>query len=135
MYSDSDSASLKRTGQREARLIGIVDDDEALRESLSSFVRSVGFRPAVFPSAEAFLTSGQTHDPDCLILDVRMPGLSGLDLQSRMAGMGCQVPIIFASAHFDDEVRTRALDRGAIAFLPKPFSDEALLSAMHSALV
>ena len=88
----------------------------------------------VFPSAEGFLGSNWMHDSDCLILDVRMPGLSGLELQSRLAGMEVPIPVIFATAHYDDDVRKRALDRGAVAFLRKPFTDEALFKAVYSAL-
>jgi len=123
---------MNRSG--EAPLIGIVDDDEAIRDSISSLVRSVGFRAMVFPSAEGFLGSTWMHDSDCLILDVRMPGLSGLELQSRLAGMEVPIPVIFATAHHDDDVRKRALDQGAVAFLRKPFTDEALFKAMCSAL-
>ena len=120
--------------RREAPLIGIVDDDEAIRDSVSSLVRSVGLRAMVFPSVESFLGSSWKHDSDCLILDVRMTGLSGLELQSRLAVMGLPIPVIFATAHYDDDDRARALDRGAVAFLRKPFTDEALIEAMCSAL-
>jgi FixJ family two-component response regulator len=142
MKNDS-SVALRRTPRteeeivdrrREAPLIGIVDDDEAVRDSISSLVRSVGLRAMAFPSAESFLGSNWMHDSDCLILDVRMPGLSGLELQSRLAVMGLPIPVIFATAHYDDDDRARALDRGAVAFLRKPFTDEALIEAMCSAL-
>jgi FixJ family two-component response regulator len=118
----------------EAPLIGIVDDDEAVRDSISSLVRSVGLRAMVFPSAEGFLGSNWMHDSDCLILDVRMTGLNGLQLQWLLADMGLPIPIIFATAHYDDVVRRRALDQGAVAFLRKPFTDKALFEAMYSAL-
>jgi FixJ family two-component response regulator len=88
----------------------------------------------VFPSAEGFLCSNWMHDPDCLILDVGMPGLNGLELQSGLAEMGHPIPVIFATANYDDVVRRRALDQGAVAFLRKPFTDEALFEAMCSAL-
>ena len=87
-----------------------------------------------FPSAEGFLGSNWMHDFDCLILDVRMTGLSGLELQSRLAGMGLPIPVIFATAHDEDDLRARAFDQGAVAFLRKPFTDEDLFEAMYSAL-
>jgi FixJ family two-component response regulator len=120
--------------QREAPLVCIVDDDESIRESVGSLVRAAGFRAAVFPSAEVFLYSDNLVDTKCLILDIGMPGLSGLDLQRRLAKMRCSIPIIFATAYDDDLSRTRAFEQGAIAFLHKPFNDNALLEAMHSAL-
>jgi FixJ family two-component response regulator len=127
----SQSTSIRQT---ELPLIGIVDDDEAVRDAISSLVRSAGFRAAGFPSVEAFIHSEHVNRAECLILDVRMPGLSGLELQSRLAQMKCSIPIILMTAHADDDVRTRALDRGAVAFLSKPFSGVALLDATHSAL-
>jgi len=111
-----------------------VDDDDAIRDSISSLIRSVGLRALVFPSAEGFLGSNWMYDSDCLILDVRMPGLSGLELQSRLAAMGASIPVIFATAHYDDDVRKRALDQGAVACLRKPFTDGALFKAVYSAL-
>ena len=120
--------------EAEAPLIGIVDDDESIRNSISSLVRSAGFKAAVFPSAEAFLCSEYIQDTECLILDVQLPGWSGLDLQRQLAGTMCSIPIIFATAYGDDDVRTRALEQGAVTFLRKPFDDEVLLAAIHSAL-
>lgn len=114
-------------------LIGIVDDDEAVRESISSLVRSAGLRAAVFYSAEAFLDSDHLENADCLILDVRMPGIGGLALQQRLREMACPIPIIFATAYIDENEQKRALDHGAIAFLHKPFGDEALFDAMRLA--
>jgi FixJ family two-component response regulator len=121
--------------QTTVSVIGIVDDDEPVREAISSLIRSAGYKCAVFPSAEAFLESDGIESTDCLVLDVRMPGLSGLDLQGILAKEHFQVPIIFVTAHADDEVRARALKEGAVAFLGKPFSDDALLGAIHSALI
>jgi FixJ family two-component response regulator len=117
-----------------APIIGIVDDDEPVRDSLSSLIRSVGYRTVVFASAEAFLNSDRRHEPACLILDIRMPGMSGLELQRQLSDMKWSIPIIFLTAHGDDELRTRALRQGASAFLLKPFADEALLDAIRSAL-
>jgi FixJ family two-component response regulator len=122
------------TAQSVAPLIGIVDDDQSVRDSISSLVRSTGFRSATFESAEAILNSESRYEADCLILDVRMPGLSGLGLQSRLAEVKCTTPIIFITAHSSEEERDQALRRGAIAFLGKPFGEEALLSAIQSAL-
>jgi FixJ family two-component response regulator len=115
-------------------LIGIVDDDESVRDSMSSLVRSAGFRSAVFASAEAFLNSDHRTETDCLvlILDIRMPGLSGLELQRRLSEEKQSIPIIFVSAHAEQDVRATALEQGAVAFLSKPFNDEALLGAIQS---
>lgn len=113
-------------------LIGIVDDDESVRESISSLLRSAGYKTAVFESAEALLNSDRLREPDCLVLDIRMPGLSGLELQSQLQGMKCLTPVIFITAHSNDETRAKALEQGAVAFLDKPFNDEALLGALES---
>jgi FixJ family two-component response regulator len=113
--------------------ISIVDDDESVRQALKGLLRSAGFPADAFASAEEFLSSGQLHATSCLILDVRMPGMSGMDLQDRLIASSSAVPIIFISAHGDEDVRTRALQRGAVAFLQKPFSDDALLDAIASA--
>jgi FixJ family two-component response regulator len=115
-------------------LISIVDDDDSLRNSLNNLIRSVGFRGQGFSSAEAFLNSNQLHDTACLILDVRMPGMSGLDLQRRLVATNCRIPIIFITSHGDDNARTRALEAGAVDFLYKPFREEALLNAIDTAL-
>ena len=114
-------------------IIGIVDDDESVRMATSSLIRSVGYRAALFASAEAFLTSGQIDEMDCLIVDLHMPQLGGLELSQRLAEMNNPIPIIFVSA-LHDELRARALNEGAVAVLAKPFNDKALLSAIHSAL-
>lgn len=133
MMSDAASQSQK-TISRAATvgLVGIVDDDESVRNSISSLLRSAGFQALVFGSAEAFLDSGRIHETDGLVLDVKMPGLSGLELQRRLRDMKCSVPIVFVTAHADDDVRRIALDQGAIAFFGKPFSDEALLNTLAS---
>lgn len=115
-------------------LISIVDDDEALRNSLDDLLQSIGFGTRGFPSAEAFLSSSQARDTACLILDVRMPGMNGLDLQTRIAAAHWRLPIIFVTSHTDDDARARALEAGAVAFLHKPFREEELLNAIHAAL-
>ena len=115
-------------------LIAIVDDDDSLRKSLDNLLRSVGFRTQGFSSAEAFLSSSHIHDTTCLILDVRMPGMSGLDLQRQLGAAHWHIPIIFITAHADDDARTQALAAGAVDFLYKPFREEELLNAIDTAL-
>ena len=115
-------------------LISIVDDDDSLRNSLNNLIRSVGFAVQGFSSAEAFLNSNHLDDTACLILDVRMPGMSGLDLQRQLMAADCQIPIVFITSHGDDDARSRALAAGAVEFLYKPFREEALLNAIHTAL-
>ena len=115
-------------------LIAVVDDDAAIREAVRSLLRSLGFRVATFASAQDLLQSGRLSDTACLIVDVRMPRMSGLALQQRLRSAQCPIPIIFITAHGDAETRTRALRAGAVAFLDKPFSDEVLLRAVQAAL-
>ena len=115
-------------------LLSVVDDDESVRESLSGLIRSVGFGVMVFASAEEFLGSNRLLDADCLILDVRMPGMSGIDLQRQLAASHTSIPVIFITAHGDEEARVRALNGGAVDYLLKPFSEEALLKAIDTAL-
>jgi FixJ family two-component response regulator len=115
-------------------LISIVDDDDSLRNSLNNLIRSVGFGVQGFSSAEAFLNSHQLADTSCLILDVRMPGMSGLELQRQLGAADCRIPIIFITSHGDDDARARALQAGAVDFLYKPFREEALLNAIQTAL-
>jgi FixJ family two-component response regulator len=117
-----------------APLISIVDDDESLRSSLENLIRAFGFRAQGFSSGEAFLGWEQARETACVILDVRMPGMNGLDLQRRMARGNWRVPIIFITSHADDHARARALEAGAVAFLYKPCRDEDLLSAIRDAL-
>jgi len=115
-------------------LIAIVDDDDSLRTSLDNLLRSVGFRAHGFASAEAFLSSNQVHATACLMLDVRMPGMNGLELQRQIVAADWQIPIIFITSHVDDEARARALDAGAVAFLYKPCREDDLLQAIDAAL-
>jgi FixJ family two-component response regulator len=115
--------------------VSIVDDDESVREAINSLLRSVGLHAEVFASAEEFLSSGYQHNAECLILDVRMPGMSGLQLQEQLTCAKFDVPIIFITAHVSDtQARTRALQAGAVDFLIKPFSEEALLNDIYAAL-
>ena len=118
----------------ETALISIVDDDESMREAIQSLLRSVGFRAKTFASGEQFLQSDQIENTACLILDVRMPGMSGLELQRRLMATQCRIPIVFVTAHGEEEARSRALQEGAVDFLLKPFSEEALLNAIQVAL-
>jgi FixJ family two-component response regulator len=115
-------------------VISIVDDDDSVRIALKSLIDSVGFRAEVFCSGEEFLKSPYLSRTDCLIADVRMPGMSGLELQERLHAAGSHVPIVFISAHDDNEARARGLRGGAIAFLQKPFSEDSLLGAITAGL-
>jgi FixJ family two-component response regulator len=115
-------------------LIAVVDDDESIRRTTTLLVESFGLRAAAFESAESFLQSGRQHGTSCLILDVRMPSMNGLQLQSELAAAGCSIPIIFITAYDDKESCRRAMQAGAVAFLGKPFSDEQLLHTLRSAL-
>ena len=118
----------------ENSLIAVVDDDASMRGALRRLLRSVGFRAAEFASAEEFLQAGQLQDTACVIVDVRMPRMSGPELQRHLATIQCPVPLIFITAHGDDEARARALRAGAVDFLYKPFREEVLLRAIQSAL-
>jgi FixJ family two-component response regulator len=115
-------------------LMAIVDDDDGLRTSLDNLLRSVGFRAQGFSSAEAFLRSNQVHATACLILDVRMAGMNGLELQRQIVAADWQIPIIFITSHADDDARARALEAGAVAFLYKPCREDDLLNAIDAAL-
>ena len=117
-----------------APLISIVDDDDALRNSLDDLLQSIGFRTQDFRSAEAFLSANQARDTACLILDVRMPGMSGLELQGQLVAASWRIPIIFITEHADADARDRALAAGAVAFLYKPCREQELLDAIDVAL-
>jgi len=112
----------------------IVDDDEAVRDSLQWLMRSVGLTVETFPSAHDFLTRYQPDRPGCLVLDIRMPGMSGLDLQEQLADEGVQIPVIFITGHGDVPIAVRALKAGAIDFIEKPFKDQALLDSVQRAI-
>ena len=115
-----------------AALISIVDDDPPVRNSLERLIKAHGFRTAIFASAEDFLETGDLQETACLILDLTLPGMSGLDLQNRLWAESNGVPIVFVSAHHETESSNQAMKAGAIAFLGKPFNDEVLLQAVHS---
>lgn len=115
-------------------MISIVDDDESVREATKGLVRSLGYAAATFASAEEFLDSDQMQDTSCLITDIQMPGLNGVDLQRRLMADGARFPVIFVTAFPDERTRKRVLDAGAADFLSKPFSDEQLISSLDMAL-
>ena len=115
-------------------LVFVVDDDAPMRESLQNLLRSVGLRVAAFASAQEFLRSTRPDVPGCLVLDVRLPGLSGLDLQQRLAEIDMAIPIIFITGHGDIPMTVQAMKAGAVEFLTKPFRDQELLDAIHQAL-
>jgi FixJ family two-component response regulator len=115
-------------------LVSIVDDDESIRIGLSRLLKSVGFDVDIFASGEAFLDSGDLQASACLILDLRMPGMSGLELQRRLISCNCQVPIIFLTAHNDEQARAQAIRAGAIDFLVKPFREESLIRYINLAV-
>jgi FixJ family two-component response regulator len=115
-------------------LISIVDDDESVRRTTTLLIRSFGFQAEAFESAQKFLSSGCLNDSCCLIVDVQMPEMNGLELQSELAAAGSRIPIIFITGYEDKKSRQRAMQAGAVAFLAKPFSDEQLLQTIHAAL-
>jgi FixJ family two-component response regulator len=115
-------------------LISLVDDDERIRRTTTLLIESFGYHAAAFESAEAFLKSGQLHETSCIVVDLQMPGMNGLQLQSHLAAVGYKIPIIFITAYDNKESRQQALQAGAVAFLGKPYSDELLLQALRGAL-
>jgi FixJ family two-component response regulator len=118
----------------ENKAVAIVDDDEAVRVALEGLLRSAGLTARAFESAEEFINSGQQRQIACLISDIRMPGMSGLELQAKLNVEGCRIPIVFITAHGDAKMRMQALRAGAVEFLAKPFDDEALLESVRAAL-
>jgi len=116
-------------------IVFVVDDNAAMREALVRLIRSAGLRVAAFKSAEEFLRQNWPDIPACLVLDVRMPGMSGLELQRELAAMKKQIPVIFITAHGDIPMSVRAMKAGAVEFLPKPFHDQDLLDAIHQAIL
>ena len=115
-------------------MVFVVDDDAPMRESLKNLIRSVGLRVELFSSAQEFLRSKRLDLPSCLVLDVRLPGLSGLDLQKRTTEAGMEIPIIFITGHGDIPMSVRAMKAGAVEFLTKPFRDQDLLDSIQEAL-
>ena len=119
---------------KKTSLVAIVDDDDLMRGALQGMLKSVGLPSQAFASAEEFLTSGQLRQTACLIADIRMPGMSGLELQAKLNAEHCRIPTIFITAHGDTKMRMQALRAGAVEFLAKPFDDELLLDSVRAAL-
>ena len=115
-------------------MVAIVDDDESVRGALQGLMKESGFTALVFASAEEFLNSGAQQRTSCLIADIRMPGMSGLELQSKLNAERCRIPIVFITAQGDEKMRMQALRAGAVEFLTKPFDDEVLLDSVRAAL-
>jgi FixJ family two-component response regulator len=115
-------------------MVAIVDDDDLMRSALQGLLKSVGLPAQAFASAEEFLKSGQQHQVGCLVADIRMPGMSGLELQAKLNADQCKIPTIFITAHGDEKMRMQALRAGAVEFMAKPFDDEALLESVRAAL-
>jgi len=120
--------------EQSLRFIAIVDDDRSVQTSLQDLIESEGLSTLCFSSAEQFLDSGAQHKAACLIVDIRMPGMSGLELQTKLKAERCRIPIIFITAHGDLKMRTQAIRDGALKFLAKPFDNTVLLEAVHAAL-
>ena len=121
-------------GNQKSKLIAIIDDDESMQDSLQDLIEAAGFEARCFGSAEEFLESGLHHQAACLIVDIRMPRMSGLELQARLKKEECNVPIIFITAHGDARMRIRAMREGAVEFLAKPFDHHLLLKRVRAAL-
>ena len=115
-------------------MVFVVDDDISMREALSSLIRSAGFKVLTYASSKEFLAHGKTDAPACLVLDVRLPGVGGLELQRELIAANNPIPIIFITAHGDIPMSVRAMKAGAVEFLPKPFRDEDLLEAIRQAI-
>ncbi len=120
--------------EEKSALVAIVDDDDSLRVALQGLLKATGFPAQAFSSAEEFLSSGQQQQTACLITDIRMPGMSGLELQAKLNADRFRIPIIFLTAHGDEKMRIQALRAGAVEFLAKPFDAEALLENVRAAL-
>ena len=120
--------------ERKEKIVAIIEDDESYRVAVQRLLKSAGLPVQSFDSAEAFLNSGQQHETGCLIADIRMPGMSGLELQSKLNSDHCPIPTIFITAHGDEKMRMQAMRGGAVKFLTKPFDGEALLDSVRVAL-
>jgi len=115
-------------------MVAIIEDDESYRVAVRRLLKSAGFSARSFASAEDFLSSGEQRETGCLIADIRMPGMSGLDLQSKLNSDHCPIPTIFITAHGDEKMRLQAMRGGAVKFLAKPFDGEVLIEAVRVAL-
>lgn len=120
--------------QPNTRLIAVVDDDDSVRSAVHGVLKSVGLKTRAFASAEEFLRSGHQSETACLITDIQMPGMSGLELQAALAEEKHRIPIIFITAYGDAKTRTQAMRGGAVEFLAKPFDDDVLLESVRAAL-
>lgn len=118
----------------DGKVVAVIDDDESVRTALQELLKSAGFEAQAFASAEEFLKSGLQGQTGCLIADIRMPGMSGLELQAKLNADRCRIPTIFITAHGDEKMRMQALRAGAVEFLAKPFDDEVLLESIRAAL-
>jgi len=131
-FSEADDLSMGP--QRKSKFVAVVDDDDLVRTAMQGLLKSVGLAARVYASGEEFLDSGHYQDTACLIADISMPGMSGLDLQARLNAECCRIPTIFITAHGDEEMRLQAMRAGAVEFLPKPFDDEFLVESVRAAL-
>jgi FixJ family two-component response regulator len=122
------------SSDQSSRLIAIVDDDQSVQSALQDLIESEGLSTLCFGSAEQFLDSGAQHTAGCLIADIRMPGMSGIELQAKLKADRCRIPIIFITAHGDAKMRIQAMRDGAVEFLSKPFDNAVLLETVHAAV-
>jgi FixJ family two-component response regulator len=122
------------SSDQSSRLIAIVDDDQSVQSALQDLIESEGLSTLCFGSAEQFLDSGAQHKARCLIADIRMPGMSGIELQAKLKAERCRIPIIFITAHGDTKMRIQAMRDGAVEFLTKPFDNAVLLETVHTAV-
>ena len=122
------------SSEHSSRLIAIVDDDQSVQSALQDLIESEGLSTVCFGSAEEFLDSGAQNEAGCLIADIRMPGMSGIELQAKLKADRCRVPIIFITAHGDAKMRIQAMRDGAVEFLTKPFDNAVLLETVHAAV-
>ena len=120
--------------EEKTKIVVIVDDDESMRNALRGLMKEVGLAAQAFASAEEFLDFGHPQQIGCVIADIRMPGMSGLELQARLNAQHCNIPIIFITGHGDEKMRLQALRAGAVEFLSKPFDDEVLLESVRAAM-
>ena len=122
------------SNDQSSRFIGIVDDDQSVQCALQDLIESEGLSTVCFGSAEQFLDSGAQHTAGCLIADIRMPGMSGIELQAKLKADRCRIPVIFITAHGDAKMRIQAMRDGAVEFLTKPFDNAVLLETVHAAV-
>jgi FixJ family two-component response regulator len=134
LIRDSWEGLPKMPDQEKTNLVAIVDDDNSMRAAVQDLLEAVSLPVQGFASAEEFLRSGNQLVTACLIVDIRMPGMSGLELQEKLNAEGCRIPIIFITAHGDEKMRAQALRAGAVEFLTKPFEDEVLIERVRTAL-